>query len=66
MGAAAVTTGDRVCCTVSYLVGSCALPASYILSTCGLGVPLLSIIKALLYFYSIIKKPSLIEISLYY
>jgi len=36
------------------------------LSIYRLGVPLLSIIKALLYFYSIIKKPSLIEISLYY
>jgi len=63
---AIVTIGDRVYYTVSYLVGSYTLPASYMLSTYRLGVPLLSIIKALLYFYSIIKKPSLIEISLYY
>ena len=63
---AIVTIGDRVCYTVSYLVGSYTLPISYILSIYRLGVPLLSIIKVLLYFYSIIKKPSLIEISLYY
>ena len=63
---AIVTIGDRVCCTVSYLVESCTLPASYMLSTCRLGMPLLSTIKVLLYFYSMIKKPSLIELSLYY
>ena len=63
---AIVTIGDRVCYAVSYLVGSCTLPISYMLSICRLGMPLLSIIKALLYFYSIIKKPSLIEISLYH
>ena len=66
MGAAAVATGDRVCCAVSCLVGSCALPTSCMLSTCGLGVPPLSTIKALLHFHSMIKKPGLIEISLYH
>ena len=63
---AAVAIGDRVYCAVSCLVGSCALPVSCVLSTYRLGVPLLSTIKALLHFYSIIKKPSLIEVSLYY
>ena len=45
--------------------GSCALPASCVLSACGLGVPPLSALKALLHFHSVIKKPGLIEISLY-